>query len=125
MRHPFVIVDEAHNQGTPLAFETLARLEPSVILELTATPDRSRQPSNVLFSVGASALQAADMIKMPLGLVRRVNWQDALRDAIACLNKLQKKAEEERRETGDYFVLSCYSRQNAKTLNGRRLSRKR
>jgi type III restriction enzyme len=103
MRHPFVIVDEAHNQGTPLAFETLARFEPSAILELTATPDRSRQPSNVLFSVGASALQAADMIKMPLELVRRVNWQEALRDAIACLKKLQEKAEAERAATGDYL----------------------
>lgn len=103
LRHPFVIVDEAHNQGTPLAFDTLARFEPSAILELTATPDRLRQPSNVLFSVGASALQAADMIKMPLELVRRENWQDALRDAIACLNKLQAKAEEERATTGDYL----------------------
>lgn len=103
MRHPFIIVDEAHNQGTPLAFETLARFEPSAILELTATPDRSRQPSNVLFSVGASALQAADMIKMPLELVRRDNWQDALRDAIACLNKLQKHAEAEYAATRDYF----------------------
>jgi type III restriction enzyme len=103
LRHPFVIVDEAHNQGTPLAFDTLARFEPSAILELTATPDRLRQPSNVLFSVGASALQAADMIKMPLELVRRENWQDALRDAIACLNKLQAKAEKERATTGDYL----------------------
>ena len=103
LRHPFVIVDEAHNQGTELAFETLARFEPSAILELTATPDRSRQPSNVLFSVGASALQAADMIKMPLELVRRDNWQDAVRDAIACLNKLQALAEAEGRDSGDYL----------------------
>ncbi len=103
LRHPFVIVDEAHNQGTALAFDTLARFEPSAILELTATPDRSRQPSNVLFSVGASALQAADMIKMPLELVRRDNWQDAVRDAIACLNNLQTLADAERTETGDYL----------------------
>lgn len=100
MRHPFIIVDEAHNQGTPLAFETLSRFEPSAILELTATPDRKFQPSNVLFSVGASDLQAAEMIKMPLELVRRANWQDALRDAIACLNKLQIKAQA---EPGEYL----------------------
>jgi type III restriction enzyme len=105
MRHPFVVVDEAHNQGTLLASETLARFEPSAILELTATPDRSRQPSNVLFSVGASALQAAEMIKLPLELVRRENWQDTLRDAIACLNKLQIKAEAEAEyaASGDYL----------------------
>ena len=102
-RHPFVIIDEAHNQGTSLAFDTLARFEPSAILELTATPDRSHHPSNVLFRVGASALQAEDMIKLPLELVRRENWQDALRDAIACLNKLQVKAEEEEKLTGDYL----------------------
>ncbi|MFZ1620200.1 DEAD/DEAH box helicase family protein, partial [Dokdonella sp.] len=47
-RRPFVIVDEAHNQGTQLAFDTLARLDPCAVLELTATPDRSYQPSNVL-----------------------------------------------------------------------------
>lgn len=103
LRHPFVIVDEAHNQGTPLAFETLARFEPSAILELTATPDRLRQPSNVLFSVGASALQAEEMIKMPLELVRRENWLDALRDAIACLNKLQGKADIEAKTGGEYL----------------------
>ena len=103
MRHPFIIVDEAHNQGTPLAFETLARFEPSAILELTATPDRYRQPSNVLFSVGACELQAEDMIKMPLELVRRDNWQDALRDAISCLNKLQEIAEKEEKVSGSYL----------------------
>jgi len=96
LRHPFVIVDEAHNQGTPLAFETLARFEPCAILELTATPDRTWQPSNVLFSVSASVLHSEDMIKMPINLVQRPNWMDALRDAIACLNELQQEAEAEK-----------------------------
>lgn len=103
LRHPFIIVDEAHNQGTPLAFETLARFEPSAILELTATPDRSKQPSNVLCSVTAAALQAADMVKLPLELVRRSNWSDALRDAITRLNVLQEKANAERSTTGEYL----------------------
>ena len=103
MRHPFVIVDEAHNQGTPLAFDTLGRFEPCAILELTATPDRTYQPSNVLYSVSASVLQAEEMIKMPLELVHRSNWQDALRDAIARLDQLQQKAEEEQQAGGNYL----------------------
>ncbi|MHB8091695.1 MAG: DEAD/DEAH box helicase [Syntrophales bacterium] len=103
LRSPFVIVDEAHNQGTPLAFETLARFEPCAILELTATPDRTWQPSNVLFSVSASVLHSEDMIKMPLTLVQRPNWLDALRDAIACLNQLQQAAEAERSAGGNYL----------------------
>ena len=103
MLHPFVIVDEAHNQGTQLAFDTLARFEPCAILELTATPDRTFQPSNVLYSVSASVLHSEHMIKMPLELVHRANWQDALRDAISCLDHLQKKADEEQRIKGDYL----------------------
>jgi len=103
MRHPFVIVDEAHNQGTHLAFDTLARFEPCTILELTATPDRTFQPSNVLYSVSASVLHSEDMIKMPLELVHRANWQDALRDAIARLDALQQKAGEEQQAGGDYL----------------------
>ncbi|MEI7672126.1 MAG: DEAD/DEAH box helicase family protein, partial [Deltaproteobacteria bacterium] len=103
LRRPFVIVDEAHNQGTPLAFETLARFDPCAILELTATPDRTWQPSNVLFSVSASVLHAEDMIKMPITLVQRPNWLDALRDAIACLNELQKASTAERAGGGKYL----------------------
>ena len=95
LRRPFLIVDEAHNQGTPLAFETLSRFEPCAILELTATPDRTYQPSNVLYSVSASVLHSEDMIKMPLNLVQRPNWLDALRDAIACLDQLQQHAASE------------------------------
>lgn len=103
LRNPFVIVDEAHNQGTPLAFETLARFQPSAILELTATPDRTWQPSNVLFSVSASVLHSEDMIKMPLTLVQRPNWLDAMRDAIACLDRLHEAARDERRAGKPYL----------------------
>src|SRR5690606_31205642 len=34
MRRPMVIVDEAHNARTDLSFDTLARLSPSLIVEL-------------------------------------------------------------------------------------------
>lgn len=40
---------------------------------------------------------------MPLELVRRENWQDALRDAILCLDKLQAVAVKEYGKTGDYL----------------------
>ncbi|MDD5206953.1 MAG: DEAD/DEAH box helicase family protein, partial [Desulfobacterales bacterium] len=103
LRNPFVIVDEAHNQGTPLAFETLARFQPCAILELTATPDRTWQPSNVLFSVSASVLHSEDMIKMPLTLVQRPNWLDALRDAIASLDRLNEIARGESRSGKPYL----------------------
>lgn len=102
-RRPFVIVDEAHNQGTQLAFDTLARLSPCAVLELTATPDRSYQPSNVLFSVSAATLQSEEMIKLPVELVAHGAWQVALREAVNCLAGLQSEAEKERAATGEYL----------------------
>ena len=101
LRRPFLIVDEAHNQGTTLAFDTLARLDPCAVLELTATPDRLHQPSNVLFSVSASTLQSADMIKLPVEMAAHGNWKVALREAIACLDRLQAEAEQEKLATGE------------------------
>lgn len=103
MRRPFVIVDEAHNQGTSLAFDTLARFAPCAILELTATPDRSLQPSNVLTSVSAATLQNEDMIKLPVELAAHGQWQLTLREAIACLDRLQAEADAERIDSGEYL----------------------
>lgn len=101
LRHPFVIVDEAHNQGTALAFDTLARFEPCAVLELTATPDRNYQPSNVLYSVSAATLQAEDMIKLPVELTTHGNWEIALREAVNRLEGLQAEADNERSATGE------------------------
>jgi type III restriction enzyme len=101
LRRPFVIVDEAHNQGTPLAVDTLARFNPACVLELTATPDRANNPSNVLRSVSAAVLQDEEMLKLPLELATNPGWQATLTDAIARLGELEKAAQEEARETGE------------------------
>lgn len=101
LRRPFVIVDEAHNQGTSLAVDTLVRLGPSCVLELTATPDRASQPSNVLRSVSAATLQAEDMLKLPLELTIHPEWRISLTEAIARVRQLEKDAEEERKLTGE------------------------
>lgn len=115
LRRPFIIVDEAHNARQPLAFETLKRLNPSGILELTATPNTKREivtydgervenpPSNVLFSVTAWQLRSEDMIKMPILLKYREPWDALLGDAIALLNKLQDEAAKEKAKTGEYI----------------------
>lgn len=38
MRHPIVIVDEAHNARSSLSFDMLRKFSPSAIIEFTATP---------------------------------------------------------------------------------------
>ena len=65
---PLVIVDEAHNAKTATSFETLKRVAPSVILELTATP--------VPVQIGAafgSLLQVTGALKPGMLVVTRGN----------------------------------------------------
>lgn len=103
LRRPFVVVDEAHNNRTELAFDMLARFRPSGVMELTATPDLERTPSNVLHSVSASELKAEEMIKLPVVLETEPNWQQCLADAIGRRDALHKLADDERRSGADYL----------------------
>jgi type III restriction enzyme len=82
-RRPVVIVDEAHNARTPLSFETLARLAPGFVLELSATPARQPWPSNVLIRVDAGALKAEHLLKLPLILSTDPDPERCLANAIA------------------------------------------
>lgn len=95
LRRPFIVVDEAHNARTELQFETLARFRPSGILELTATPDLVKTPSNVLHSVSAAELKAEAMIKLPIMLETEPDWQKVLAYAIDKRNQLQTLADRE------------------------------
>lgn len=101
LRRPFIVVDEAHNEGTALAIDTLSSFCPSAVLELTATPDRKHSPSNVLRSISASTLQSYDMLKLPLELAVHEDWQVVLRDALARRDQLEADAEAEQKQTGE------------------------
>ncbi len=103
LRRPFVVVDEAHNSRTELSFETLARFNPSGIMELTATPDTEKTPSNVLHSVYAAELKGEEMIKLPIRLETEPDWQQCLADAIARREALYAIAEQERRQGAAYL----------------------
>lgn len=103
LRRPFVVVDEAHNSRTELAFDMLARFRPSGVMELTATPDLDRTPSNVLHSVSAAELKAEEMIKLPVVLEAEPNWQQCIADAIGRRDALHKLADEERRNGAAYL----------------------
>lgn len=103
LHRPFVIVDEAHNSRTELAFDTLARFRPSGILELTATPDTVKTPSNVLHSVWAAELKAEEMIKLPILLETERNWQQCLANALYRREQLQEAARTEQRTGAPYL----------------------
>jgi type III restriction enzyme len=95
MRRPLVIVDEAHHLRTDLSFDTLARFDPSCILEFTATPHTGEAPSNVLYQVSAAELKAESMIKLPLRVQLHGVWSEAVAGAIAAQKSLEEAAQTE------------------------------
>ena len=109
LHRPFVIVDEAHNARTASSFDTLARFSPSLILELTATPQTTHDPardahaSNILYSVSAAELKAEEMIKMPIKLTTDGDWQKTIGAAFDCREALEDAAKAEKAETGEYI----------------------
>ncbi len=106
---PVVIMDEAHNARTTLSFDTLARFNPSCIVEFTATPqidhhpDREEFASNVLHHVSAAELKAEEMVKLPIKLETHADWKGALGKAREWQHRLEQIALAEERETGEYI----------------------
>jgi len=87
-----MIVDEAHNAVTGLTREMQARVNPSAIIEFTATP---RLNSNILHSVTAQELKLEEMIKLPIMLSEHDTWQNAVNGAIASRASLAEEAEKD------------------------------
>jgi type III restriction enzyme len=103
LRRPFIIVDEAHNGRTELSFATLAKFRPSGIMELTATPDTKKVPSNVLHSVSAVELKREEMIKLPILLETEPDEQKCLAEAINKRDELAEMARAEERAGAPYI----------------------
>jgi type III restriction enzyme len=60
---PVVVVDESHNAESDLSVEMLQNLNPSFILDLTATP---KQNANIISFVPALRLKENNMVKLPV-----------------------------------------------------------
>lgn len=105
LARPTVILDEGHTAFSPIRRATLAKFNPSFILELSATPNRAKeQQSNVLHSVTGMALKKEGMVKLPLNLHNsgQGDWKDTLIAAHGQLMALQALADLELDETGRY-----------------------
>lgn len=91
LRHlePVVIVDESHNAGSDLSTEMLNNLNPSFVLDLTATP---RQNSNIISYVDARELKKEHMVKLPVVVFNRTTMQSVIQDAIQLRRSIEKEA---------------------------------
>jgi DNA or RNA helicases of superfamily II len=97
---PLVILDESHNAGSRLSKEMLNNLNPSMILDLTATP---LDTSNIVSYVSASQLKRENMVKLPVILYGRSNTQDVIKTAISIRKNLEIFADEEKKKGGQYI----------------------
>ena len=102
LRHlePVVIVDESHNAGSDLSTEMLNNLNPSFVLDLTATPRRN---SNIISYVDARELKKEHMVKLPLVVYNRVSRQTVIQDAILLRKSLERNAIAEEQQGGAYI----------------------
>ena len=95
LHNPLVIVDEGHNIQTELSFMMLKGLNPSFVLEFTATP---KGQSNVLVNISAKELKKEKMIKMPIYLENKTPWQETIYEGIEKLYDLEKRAKKNKAE---------------------------
>lgn len=89
LSNPLVVIDEGHKTSTQLSIDFLKDLNPSFIVEYTATP---RAGSNILVEVHASELKEQQMVKIPIVLESAAQWQNALTNGIQKRIELEKAA---------------------------------
>lgn len=91
LRHlePVVVVDESHNAESKLSVEMLNNLNPSFVLDLTATP---RKNSNIISYVDARDLKREHMVKLPVVVYNRTTRQSVIQDAIQLRKSIEKEA---------------------------------
>ena len=98
--NPVVIIDESHNFRSELRVDTLRDLNPSFILELTATP---RESANVISFIDAKQLKDEHMVKLPVIVYNQRNKTDLMLNAIQLRNNLENHAKEAESRGGKYI----------------------
>lgn len=98
--NPVVIVDESHNAESDLSVEMLVNINPSFILDLTATP---RKNSNIISFVDALELKKENMVKLPVIVYNHHDKTEVINSALQLQRKLELQASEERSNGGKYI----------------------
>jgi type III restriction enzyme len=103
---PLVIVDEGHKAYSKNARTTIRNLNPSFILELSATPPKD---CNKLVEITGRELNNEEMIKLDIHLTNKTGtgWQNTLLVSYEKRNFLEQKAIEYEQNSGKYIRPIC------------------
>lgn len=93
MDNPLIVIDEGHKTKTELSINFLKDLNPSFVIEYTATP---RAESNILVEIHSPELKEEEMVKLPLVLESHTQWQAAILQGVLRREELEKVAKKEK-----------------------------
>ena len=98
--NPVVVVDESHNAESDLSVEMLQNLNPSFILDLTATP---RKNSNIISFTDAYQLKKENMVKLPVIVYNHQSRNDVIASALELQRRLENEAKKAKTSGGKYI----------------------
>jgi len=95
LSNSLIVIDEGHKTKTKLSYEFMKDLNPSFIIEYTATP---RPESNVLVEIHSSELKEEQMVKLPIVLESTSQWQNSIKRGVLVRNELEQDAKKNKSE---------------------------
>ncbi len=98
--HPVLVVDESHNAESDLSVDMLNALNPSFVLDLTATP---KDNSNIVSLVPAIELKKEHMVKLPVIVYNHHDKTEVINSALHLQRKLELLALQEEEQGGKYI----------------------
>ena len=110
MLRPVIILDEAHKaygkrrEGQREFAQSVNRLNPSMVIELSATPNKGI--SNLLVDIDGVALKNEEVIKLPVQITsfpNNMDWQNTLHEAREKLKELADEATSLRHDENRYI----------------------
>jgi len=106
VQKPVIIIDEGHKAYSKIAQKTIRDFNPSIIVELSATPP---QNSNILVNISGQELNREEMIKLDLHITNKasLDWKDAMLAAVEKRSLLEQRAKEYEANTGEYIRPIC------------------
>ena len=130
MLRPVIVLDEAHkaygqqSENTDEFVASVNRLNPELVIELSATPSGRR--SNLLVDVSGVDLKNEEMIKLPVNIrtFNNAEWQYTLNEAHAELERLDAEAVALQQSEGRYLrpiAVVRVERTGAEQRDGRRI----
>jgi type III restriction enzyme len=98
--NPVLVVDESHNAESDLSVDMLNALNPSFVLDLTATP---KDNSNIVSLVPAIELKKEHMVKLPVIVYNHHDKSEVINSALHLQHKLELLAIEQEKNGGKYI----------------------